>query len=160
MYKLQNIPYHSDRSRHMTSRHMILFINVKSSISNRPLSVPQTTILCSTFISPFSLSKCKMPTLLSLPSKSEPTGSKFLLLRFVKNKVLLSVHTFPLGKLLPPWNSLWAPASKFSYVILQMIFLLCILPGFSSLFFFITESITLNPGSCSISGQTGLDVNS
>lgn len=90
----------------MASGYMPLFINVNIYFQPPPpiLSIPQITILCATFISPFNLFlTAGCPLYVSLPSRSGQASSEFLLLRLVKKArcCSLSVHTFPLGKLLP-----------------------------------------------------------
>lgn len=96
-----------------TPRHVILFINVQVHFqSNRSspqtLSIPQSTNLSSTCISPFSLFE------LSLFSPTLPIWASWLqfpLLRLVTEPgfAVCLFHTFPLGKLLPfllrPGNS-------------------------------------------------------
>ena len=83
-------------SRLVTSGHVILFINVKSSISNQPLSQRRhLPLLC------LLLSVTCPVSLPSVPNLAYWLPTPFVEV-FYKNKVLLSVHTFPLGKLLPP----------------------------------------------------------
>ena len=71
----------------MASGYMPLFINVKIYFQPPPpnLSIPQITILCATFISPFNLFlTAGCPLYVSLPSRSGQASSEFLLLRLVK----------------------------------------------------------------------------
>lgn len=98
------------------------------------LSIPQLWLYVLLFYLSFqSLSDCSCP----LFSPSSPNlgwlASNVFCRGLSENKVLLSVRTFPLGKLLPSWNSVWAPASKRSYVILCTIFLLCLVAAPSDL---------------------------
>lgn len=119
--------------------YMLLFISVISLINAMPtthpettpqtLSIPQIIILFSTFFPFFqSLSDYRQPTLFFLPSKSGPTGSKILLLKLLKkNKVLLSVcsHLFS-GQAASFLKFRRRSDQHFLYIILHMIFLLCI----------------------------------